>query len=636
MPSITELIDLRDRAHEAANFAEVAPAREQAAVKAASSAKQARDEALQQASATQSRLDEVNQAIQQLPAAQVEEQTTTQALADITTRLANLDQQIEDTMVKIEHYLNTPPYTVPKKLLDTNGRLQSERAACLIQQQDAETAWTQAQTRLEELGGKAAQFGTAQRAADEAARELERREAELVLRERAAQEAAAAAVAAPAQAQKLAKELQVALDKLITGLDIKVPIALLPVRLETRFRQPTPDQPQPELWIRVYPEDLHQDTHELGLTKDEETWGQHFWRETWRSGRAQPGEPQADAQQRRTQELAAWQQLAARFGPMRAAYIARLLEPVNKDSRPLEAQPDHQKPLSVEPKFKSNVEKRASSWTRAAQARALPDRWLAIGYCVNPMKPDELIASNTEWGDLIPASLHTGPDPSLPDPSLEPPTVPAAPTVSVPVDPGMRWMVDFAQAKDNGMGICMKLSTDEATSGFNRLLVLGVKGTLNDPKDGANELHELIEGHRFTWGCGFVPQGTPTNNTESVGSGYSREDVGFQTSFALEREQSKIAVGDRSNGAQATWALGLGLPDFENLRNADGYDELDAANFNRVLWPATIGYFLDQFLIDVLPGYDKAKWRDYFVDWVPRAAHYRCCVSASNLMASFL
>jgi hypothetical protein len=33
---------------------------------------------------------------------------------------------------------------------------------------------------------------------------------------------------------------------------------------------------------------------------------------------------------------------------------------------------------------------------------------------------------------------------------------------------------------------------------------------------------------------------------------------------------------------------------------------------NRVLWPATLGYFLDQFLGGVLPGYDPDAWRDHF------------------------
>jgi hypothetical protein len=50
------------------------------------------------------------------------------------------------------------------------------------------------------------------------------------------------------------------------------PVVLFPVRLETRFF------PHPaggsELRIRVYPDTVHIDSHEPGLTADELTWGQ--------------------------------------------------------------------------------------------------------------------------------------------------------------------------------------------------------------------------------------------------------------------------------------------------------------------------------------------------------------------------
>jgi hypothetical protein len=348
----------------------------------------------------------------------------------------------------------------------------------------------------------------------------------------------------------------------------------------------------------MYADDIHQDTHELGLTSDEETWGKHFWTETWRAGLAAPDSSSAYAE-RYAQELAAWQQLASRFGAARAAYIARLLEPTNTLSRPIQPEP---RPISVlgkpvdptgtvpppltrpktrlreAPLFPANLEQRPTSWSRAAQARALPDRWLAIGSRAGQ-------TSNTVWGALIPTTLATGLDP------LKERTQ-ANTNLKMPVDPDMLWMVDFDEAEAKGMGIRMQLTADEAAGGFDRLVVFGVKGTLSK-KDGASELRALIEAHRFTWGCGFVPQGTPTNNTETVSAGYSREDVGFQTSFALEREERPNAGTD---GARAALALGLNPADLAALRYADSHDQRDATNMNRALWPATIGYFLDQFL----------------------------------------
>src|SRR5947209_15977162 len=77
------------------------------------------------------------------------------------------------------------------------------------------------------------------------------------------------------------------------------PVVLFPVRLETRFF-PQADGSS-ELRVRVYPDQVHIDSHEPGLTRDEITWGQHFWEQTWRAG---------NEEERRK---AAWRQLADRF-----------------------------------------------------------------------------------------------------------------------------------------------------------------------------------------------------------------------------------------------------------------------------------------------------------------------------------
>ena len=55
-----------------------------------------------------------------------------------------------------------------------------------------------------------------------------------------------------------------------------VPLLMLPVRLETRFF-PLPDATNQELRVRVYPDQVHVDSHESGLSQDEFLWGQHFW-----------------------------------------------------------------------------------------------------------------------------------------------------------------------------------------------------------------------------------------------------------------------------------------------------------------------------------------------------------------------
>ena len=96
------------------------------------------------------------------------------------------------------------------------------------------------------------------------------------------------------------------------------PVVLFPVRLETRFF-PLADRGS-ELRVRVYPDNVHLDSHEPALTSEEITWGRHFWEQTWRAA----NDPERDK--------AAWRQLADLYDPPRAAWIARALKPLNPDA----------------------------------------------------------------------------------------------------------------------------------------------------------------------------------------------------------------------------------------------------------------------------------------------------------------
>src|SRR5215472_12516909 len=87
------------------------------------------------------------------------------------------------------------------------------------------------------------------------------------------------------------------------------PITFLPMRLETRFVVPG------ELWIRVYPDLIHIDTHEPELTAQEIADGQAYWLSFWRAG----GDTHPEAPSKID---AAWRTLVHRYGAERSAWVA--------------------------------------------------------------------------------------------------------------------------------------------------------------------------------------------------------------------------------------------------------------------------------------------------------------------------
>ena len=65
--------------------------------------------------------------------------------------------------------------------------------------------------------------------------------------------------------------------------------------------------------MRIYPDQIHVDLHEPALSEDERRWGQHYQEQIGRAGQDEGA------------ARLAWQQLADRFDPQRAAWIARVL-----------------------------------------------------------------------------------------------------------------------------------------------------------------------------------------------------------------------------------------------------------------------------------------------------------------------
>lgn len=363
-----------------------------------------------------------------------------------------------------------------------------------------------------------------------------------------------------------------------------LPLALLPVRVETRFV--TTDSAQ--LWVRVFPDDLHLDAHEAELTADEEQAGHGFWTALWRAGSSDGGGPverRADARRL----------LIDRYGRERSDWIVRATAPTNAADRPGDAV-DDDATLAVSPVFPA-VKIADDSWTQAAVVRALPDRWIVVGHRGGERV---LVASSAE----VQRPLAGGLDPLADDPSD-----------GSGVDAGARWIVDFGEAERVGMAMRIDLSDEDLRLGFDTLLVFGVRSAAGHAAE-PGEFDELLLSHRFTGGLSLLPRGVATNNTADVDAG--ARPAGSDASLsAFAAEDPGAEPPARSDGAALMSALGTGPAVVAHLPFADAVDLEAARAMNTAVWEATGGYFLEQFLLDpAADGGGAAAARRHFADHV--------------------
>jgi hypothetical protein len=489
-------------------------------------------------------------------------------------------------------------------------------------------------------------------------------------REQALASAEAAVEAADYQLREAAAAERAALVDFARQADPRVatpqlsgefPVLLGPVRVETRF---TGD----ELLVRIFPDEWQLDAFEDRLTGRELRTARLFWVQTWlaagdRGGRLaawrglvatagasraawiveqhRPVNP-AD-EPRRTHpdqvflvvagdeplsgpERAAvrtyWRKrrgaqhdasavaeaeagLAAAVGAERAGVLrkrrpAGLRHPIRDGERVELAFLDLPKVPDSEVK--------PASWTRAAQAKLLPDRFVVLGYAGG----EEVVNAA---GEACAERLVVGPDPSI----AAAEQVQALPdgTLRIPAD--LAWLTDFDEAVRLGLGMRIRLD-ERSRDGLDRLLVLGLR-LRNSPEHGAEDLERLLADHqRGNTGLSLLPQGTPTNNTERKSAGFGHEDEA-ETSFVdvFERPHGGVGPDEWARKTDGQWLaelLGIDPKALRTVRHFDAGDQREARAMNAALWPATWGYFLQTMLHPIFTAETVQETRDFFVRYV--------------------
>lgn len=501
---------------------------------------------------------------------------------------------------------------------------------------------------------------------------------ELARLEERAKRAEADAAAAQEAAQRASEAAVAALGTFATFTDPRPnverlsdgsPFALLPVRVETRFVELADDgapAPRHELWVRIYPDDCWVDTFEPTLSTAELANAQRYWRGIWRAGGVE-----AD-------ERAAWRGLVAAHGSGRAGYIVDTYRPANLADRPTKAAPSDeilviptQVPLApaeaaavavfwqatwlagddlaeqqtaraafegavgaaraaelvadyrpfnlADPPsaevglstaflvFPPDPPTKQDPWSQAPQVKNFPERFVVLGYAGGAQVLEAV-------GGVISLPLYVGPDPAA-DASR---TIhPEGGDLFVPDE--LMWLVDFESAVAAGMGLAIDITPEQAATGFDRLLVLGLQLAATDDA-GQAALEELLRHHAASRsGLALLPQGTPTNNTAGTAAGHTRRDDADE-SFEDRRDAPLfVATDDPMRKRDGQWLaelLGVSPALFAAVHGAGGADQQQARAMQRALWPATLGYWMDKMLAPVFDdgAVDDTRW--FFTQYV--------------------
>ncbi len=450
----------------------------------------------------------------------------------------------------------------------------------------------------------------------------------------------------------------------VSRLPDDIPIALFPLRLETRFATVgTGQAAQRFLYVRVFPDDILVDSFQDRIGQAEYDKVVLYWTQRWRAGgdpaghraawaglvrgvgagRAKwltdqvvpvnaadepailagehvllirPPDPVPAAEHAAIESFwarvwatsgaerdQAFADLSAAVGAARAAEIESGLEPVNLRDPAVKPSADITPVVAfLDLPDPSTLPLAQDAWGSPARAWMLPERLVLLGF-----QGDQQILIET--GKPIPADLQVGPDPG----AVGADQITAdGPDLDVPDE--LAWLIDFDEAVDKGMGFKVNLTERNLPAAFSRLFVLGIRLS-GDADEGADELSELIAHHQSSRkGFSLLPQGRPTNNTDASTAGHTwweDPDESFRHFFEPPTDDPD-EWQHRRDGAWLAGVLGVEREAVKQSVNYYGTDQAEARAMNIALWPATLGYYMEQMMEPVFSEDTVRATREFF------------------------
>lgn len=447
----------------------------------------------------------------------------------------------------------------------------------------------------------------------------------------------------------------------ISRLADTLPFLMFPLRIETRFMG-GPSASGRELWVRVYPDDIAVHTHEKEFTRDDGDSAVEYWIQRTIAASVE------DQTEREGLEKGAWRALVNSHGGTRAAWITseikkRVIEKEGSEDFSFmlirtqiagvladkQQSPEQKRDaitsilnttqtlavlirerittlLDADPELGDTTrdgiiqiandgilihlgfnldELKAESWTRAPRTEVMPDRFVLIGF-------NGEFRLEQPFPTAVINPLILGPDPQKLETEL------SQQGGDLVLGDDFDWIANFDKAIQVGMGMRLPLSEPFASQGFDRLLVLGIRVS-SSAADHKALLEELIDNHHYSpEGMSFLPQGTPTNNTGEQRSGFSTDDAESDASFEIEANDPVVDTTTdefaKTDAKRLSEAWDVDLEKLVQLANANRKEVSQARIMNRALWPATLGYYLEEML-QIDTG-DIGRVRRFFAEHV--------------------